>query len=83
MYDIIIGRNEEDKKKYGITPMMPFFPLVVVFAQRYVKNTGIGTVVALMLPYSIVFFVAWTAFLIAYWQLGIPLGIQAPYTYPS
>jgi aminobenzoyl-glutamate transport protein len=64
-----------------ITPMMPYFPLVVVFCQRYVKDTGIGTVVAMMLPYSVVFLVTWTLFLLAYWGLGIPLGLQAPYTY--
>jgi aminobenzoyl-glutamate transport protein len=64
-----------------ITPMMPYFPLVVVFAQRYVKGTGIGTVTSLMLPYSLVFLACWTAFLLLYWQLGIPLGVQAPYDY--
>lgn len=36
----------------------------------------------MMLPYSVVFLISWTAFLIAYWMLGIPLGLQAPYTYP-
>jgi len=65
-----------------ITPLMPYFPLVVVFAQRYVKNTGIGTLVSLMLPYSIGFLVTWVIFLLIYWALGIPLGLQAPYTYP-
>ncbi len=65
-----------------ITPLMPYFPLVVVFAQRYVKNTGIGTLVSLMLPYTIGFFIVWIIFLLIYWALGIPLGLQAPYTYP-
>ena len=65
-----------------ITPLMPYFPLVVVFAQKYVKSTGIGTLVSLMLPYSIAFFVAWVVFLMIYWFLGIPLGLQAPYVYP-
>jgi aminobenzoyl-glutamate transport protein len=65
-----------------ITPLMPYFPLVVVYSQRYVKNTGIGTLVSLMLPFSITFMITWTIFLIAFWLLGIPLGIQAPYTYP-
>ena len=65
-----------------ITPLMPYFPLVVVFAQRYVKNTGIGTLVSLMLPYSIAFLITWVIFLLVYWALGIPLGLQAPYTYP-
>ncbi len=64
-----------------ITPLMPYFPLVVVFCQRYVKSTGIGTVVSMMLPYSITFIISWTVFLIMFWMLGIPLGLQAPYTY--
>lgn len=65
-----------------ITPLMPYFPLVVVFSQRYVKDTGIGTLVSLMLPFSVAFLIAWTIFLIVYWLLGIPLGIQGPYVYP-
>ncbi len=65
-----------------ITPLMPYFPLVVVFCQRYVKSTGIGTVASLMLPYSVCLLVTWTLFLIAYWIIGLPLGIQGAYTYP-
>lgn len=65
-----------------LTPLLPYFPLVVVFAQKYVKSTGIGTIVSMMLPYSLVFLVFWIIFLLIYWALGIPLGIQAPYTYP-
>jgi aminobenzoyl-glutamate transport protein len=66
-----------------ITPLLPYFPLIVVFCQRYVKSTGIGTVVALMLPYSITLLVAWTIWLVAFWSLGLPLGLQASYTYPA
>ncbi len=65
-----------------ITPLMPYFPLVVVYCQRYVKGTGIGTLTALMLPYSISFLVLWTIFLLIYFAIGLPLGIQASYTYP-
>lgn len=64
-----------------ITPMMPYFPLVVVFCQRYVKGTGLGTVTSLMLPYSMTFLVLWSIFLFGYWQLGLPLGIQGGYDY--
>lgn len=64
-----------------ITPLMPYFPLVVVFCQRYVKGTGIGTLVALMLPYSVGFLVLWTLFLMLYWSLGLPLGLGASYVY--
>ena len=65
-----------------ITPLMPCFPLVVVYCQRYVKNTGIGTLTALMLPYSMSFLVLWTIFLLLYSMTGLPLGVQASYTYP-
>ena len=66
-----------------ITPMMPYFPLVVVFSQRYVKKSGIGTVAALMIPYSIAFLITWTVVLLVYWGLGMPLGIpmDVPYEY--
>ncbi len=65
-----------------ITPLMPYFPLVVAFCQRWVTKTGIGTVTSLMLPYSLTLLVSWTLFLVVYWMLGIPLGLQATYTYP-
>ena len=64
-----------------ITPLMPYFPLVVVYCQKYVKSTGIGTLVAMMLPYTLTFIVAWTAFLLLMWGLEVPLGLQANYTY--
>ena len=65
-----------------ITPLMPYFPLVVVYCQRYVKNTGIGTLTAMMLPYSMWFLVTWTIFLLLYFAAGFPLGFAASYTYP-
>ncbi len=66
-----------------VTPLMPYFPLVVVFCQRYVKQAGIGTVLSLMIPYAATLLVTWTLFLVGYWLLGIPLGLQAGYTYPA
>jgi aminobenzoyl-glutamate transport protein len=65
-----------------ITPLMPYFPLVVVYCQRYVRNAGIGTVASMMMPYSVVFLIAWTAFLLLYWAAGFSLGLQGAYTYP-
>ena len=64
-----------------ITPLMPYFPLVVVFCQRYVKSTGIGTVVSIMLPYSIVLLLLWSALLVVFWTIGIPLGAVSTYDY--
>ncbi|PJK11862.1 aminobenzoyl-glutamate transporter [Lysobacteraceae bacterium NML95-0200] len=66
-----------------ITPLLPYFPLIVVFCQRYVKASGIGTLLALMLPFSVTLLVVWTAFLLAFWGLGLPLGVGASYVYPA
>lgn len=65
-----------------ITPLMPYFPLVVIYCQRYVKSTGIGTLAAMMLPYSMWFLLTWTIFLLLYYAAGLPLGFAASYTYP-
>ncbi len=65
-----------------ITPLMVFFPLVVVYCQRYIKDTGIGSLCSMMMPYSLTLLVGWTIFLLVYWALGLPLGLQATYTYP-
>ena len=61
-----------------ITPLMAYFPLIVIFAQRYEKHAGIGTVVSLMIPYVVVLSIAWTLFFVAWYLVGIPLGPGAP-----
>ncbi|MEF3082476.1 AbgT family transporter [Luteimonas sp. SMYT11W] len=66
-----------------LTPLMPYFPLIVVFCQRYVTSAGIGTLVSIMIPYSIALSILWTLFLLAFWGLGIPLGVGASYVYPA
>ena len=71
-----------DSSSNIITPLMPYFPLVVVYCQRYFKKTGIGTLTSIMLPYTVVFLVVWSIFLLIFWGLGIPLGLQAFYSYP-
>jgi aminobenzoyl-glutamate transport protein len=57
-----------------ISPMMSFFALIIAFFSKYDSKAGIGTVIATMLPYSIVFFLAWTALLIIWILLALPLG---------
>lgn len=57
-----------------ITPLMPYFPLVVALMQRYVANVGIGTLIALMLPYSIAFLLVWSLVLAVWVGFGWPLG---------
>jgi aminobenzoyl-glutamate transport protein len=57
-----------------VTPLMPYFPLTVVFAARYQKDAGIGTIIALMVPYAIIVTVFWVVFFVLWYLLGIPLG---------
>jgi aminobenzoyl-glutamate transport protein len=61
-----------------VTPLMAYFPLIIIFAQRYRRDAGIGTVVAMMLPYVIVLSIIWTLFFVGCYLLGIPLGPGAP-----
>jgi aminobenzoyl-glutamate transport protein len=58
-----------------ITPLMAYFGMIVIFAQKYQKEAGVGTVVAMMLPYTVVLYVVWTVVLILWYLLGIPLGV--------
>jgi aminobenzoyl-glutamate transport protein len=61
-----------------LTPLMAYFPLIVIFVRRYQRSAGIGTVVSLMLPYVIILSVAWTLFFVAWYLIGIPLGPGSP-----
>lgn len=57
-----------------ITPLMPYFGVVVAFVQQYDSKAGIGTIIAAMLPYSISFLLSWTILLVIWMQLGWQLG---------
>jgi len=57
-----------------ITPMMSYFVLIVAFAQKYGEKQGIGTIISTMMPYTLIFLVAWTILMVVWIVLGIPLG---------
>lgn len=57
-----------------ITPLMPYFGVVVAFVQKYQKDAGVGTIISMMLPYSVVFLFCWSVMLIVWIFLGLPLG---------
>jgi len=57
-----------------ISPMMSYFALIVAFVEQYEENAGIGTVIATMLPYTIVFLLAWIVLFSIWILLGIPVG---------
>lgn len=64
------------------TPMFAFYPLIIIYCQKYYKKTGVGTLSSLMLPYTIALLVTLTVLLYVFWFLGIPLGFQGAYIYP-
>ncbi len=57
-----------------ITPLNVYLAVMVGFAQKYQKDAGIGTIVALMLPYTATLLVLWTLLLVVWYTLGLPLG---------
>lgn len=61
-----------------ITPLMVYLPFIVTIAQRYKKDAGIGTIIALMLPYAIAVLVSWTILYVAWFLLGVPWGPGSP-----
>ncbi|MEQ8408447.1 MAG: AbgT family transporter [Gammaproteobacteria bacterium] len=61
-----------------ITPLMPYFPLILIFCQRWQKEFGLGSLAATMLPYSVLLLIAGLAMTIIWVVIGIPLGPNAP-----
>lgn len=58
-----------------ITPLMPYFGVVVAFMQRYQKDLGVGTIIALMLPYSLTLLACWSLLFALWYVSGFPLGM--------
>jgi aminobenzoyl-glutamate transport protein len=61
-----------------ITPLMVYLPFIVTVSQRYKRDAGIGTILALMLPYVFFLSVAWIALFVLWWIAGVPLGPGSP-----
>ncbi len=64
-----------------LTPLLPYFPIVIVFAQKYVKDIGIGTLISMMLPFAVAFMIVRIPMLIIWMLFGLPLGPDAPLYY--
>jgi aminobenzoyl-glutamate transport protein len=64
-----------DSPVNAVTPLLAYFPLILVTAQRYRKDAGVGTIIAMMLPYTAAIWVVWTVLLVLWYVLGVPLGI--------
>ncbi len=57
-----------------ITPLLPYFPIIIAFAKKYDEDIEIGTIISTMVPYSVAFMLAWTILLIIWFFFGLPLG---------
>ena len=66
-----------------ITPMMTYYAVIIMFAQRYDKKAGIGTITATMLPYSVTFLICWSLLFIIWLTAGLPIGINTGLFYPA
>jgi aminobenzoyl-glutamate transport protein len=71
---VLAAYRVSDSPPNVINPLLPHFALVVGFAQRWQKDAGVGTVVAMMLPYSVATFVAWSILFLVWYLLGLPFG---------
>lgn len=73
---VLAAYRVADSPMNVITPLNAYFALVVVFAQKYDKTAGVGTIVALMIPYVVGLFIVWTLLFVAWFLLGIPWGLN-------
>ena len=64
-----------------ISPLMQYFPIIFAFAQRWDRESGIGTLISMMLPYAIVFLIGWMLLLAVWLSFGLPVGPGAPLNY--
>ena len=61
-----------------VTPLMVYLPFIVIVAQRYKKDAGVGTIISLMIPYTLIVLVTWLLFFSAWFLIGIPMGPGYP-----
>jgi aminobenzoyl-glutamate transport protein len=71
---VLAAYRVSDSPPNVINPLLPHFALVVGFARRYEKSAGVGTIVALMLPYTLITLVVWILLFFAWYLLGLPFG---------
>ncbi|MGA0872197.1 MAG: AbgT family transporter, partial [Phycisphaerales bacterium] len=68
------GYRVGDSATNSIAPLNPYLVVILVYLRQYQPQGGLGSLVSLMLPYTLVLLVVWTAFLLAWAWLGVPLG---------
>lgn len=63
-----------DSSTNMIAPLMGYLPLIIVAMRRYRNDASLGTLLSLMLPYSVAFLAAWLVFLLTWLLIDLPLG---------
>ncbi len=71
---VLAAYRVSDSPPNVINPLLPHFALVVGFAQVYQKEAGVGTIVAIMLPFTVATFATWIALFFVWYLLGLPFG---------
>ncbi|MCO4756047.1 MAG: AbgT family transporter, partial [Bacteriovoracaceae bacterium] len=66
-----------------ISPLLPYFPIIIAFAKKYDPKIGLGTLISTMLPYSVAFALMWSVVLVIWMLTGIPLGPEASSFYDA
>ena len=66
-----------------ITPLNPYMIIILALVQRYAQGAGLGSVIAMMLPYSVAYMLVWTAMLLVWMIVGLPLGPEGVLLYPA
>jgi aminobenzoyl-glutamate transport protein len=72
------GYRVGDSVTNAVTPLNAYLVVILVVIRRYEPTAGVGTVIALLLPYTITAWLVWMAFLVVWGSLGIPLGPGGP-----
>ncbi len=70
----LIAYRIADSSTNVISPLLNYFPMILIFAQRYDNKAGIGTLVSTMLAYSMAFLVTWSLLLVIWFLFGLPIG---------
>jgi aminobenzoyl-glutamate transport protein len=60
-----------------ISPLMSYFAVIITFAEKYDEDTGIGTLISMMLPYTLIFLAGWTIMMVIWYFTGLPIGPDA------
>jgi aminobenzoyl-glutamate transport protein len=66
-----------------VTPLNSYMLIILVAMQRWHKGAGVGSLIALMLPYTVAFTIAWSIMLVIWIYFGLPIGVDAPLVYPA